>query len=254
MRNLSESSAMAATKIFLAEFWPSFIGVMVAMFVVWLVKRSRSDARLPFLGAGAFPELAAATKEQQRLWLHHASVLAFRQGRSFVPLLVIALFFAGGFATARVLSATGMIPDSVWTRAAVAAVVAGFGAWLAGKITVRYVRPILRKCMAPDRPPTMEELVGCWSVAFALDERYVVKHFLGKSQAEARRMFAKGGIPITEDFTYMAPAGLRYYLPPAFDYLRAEQSIDDWEFCHGLLCSLYCQATSKCPLPLDVIS
>src|SRR6185295_10978455 len=98
-----------------------------------------------------------------------------------------------------------------------------------------------------DRPPTVEELIGCSKPVTGLDERYVVKHFLGKSRTDARRMFPTGGIHITEDFTYMAPDGLRYYLPPALDYLRAEESNDDWEFCHGLLCSLYCQTTASAP-------
>ena len=105
-----------------------------------------------------------------------------------------------------------------------------------------------------DRPPTIEELVGCSRPVTGLDERYVVKHFLGKNQSEARKMFPNGGTYITEDFTYMAPGGLRYYLPPAFEYLRAEESTDDWEFCHGLMCSLYCQVRSSSPLPTDVLS
>lgn len=67
-------------------------------------------------------------------------------------------------------------------------------------------------------------------------------------------MFPGSGTCITEDFTYMAPDGLRYYLPPAFGYLRAEQSSDDLDFCHGLICSLYCQATSSRPLPTDILS
>jgi hypothetical protein len=97
-------------------------------------------------------------------------------------------------------------------------------------------------------------LVGCSKPVTGLDERYVVKHFLGKSQADARTMFPTGGTYITEDFTYMAPEGLRYYLPPALDYLRAEESSNDWEFCHGLMCSLYCQMTSSTQLPAGVVS
>lgn len=91
-----------------------------------------------------------------------------------------------------------------------------------------------------NRPPTVEELIGSPRPVTGLDERYVVKHFLGKTQAEARKMYPSGGLYLTEDFTYMAPGGLRYYLPPAFDYLRADAATHDWEFCHGLMCSLSC--------------
>jgi hypothetical protein len=104
-----------------------------------------------------------------------------------------------------------------------------------------------------NRPPTIEELVGCSRPITGLDERYVVKHFLGKTQAEARRMYPSGGIHLTEDFTYMAAAGLRYYLSPAFDYLRDEESTHDWEFCHGLLCSLSCHFGSGSRPATDVV-
>jgi hypothetical protein len=105
-----------------------------------------------------------------------------------------------------------------------------------------------------DRPPTIEELVGCSRPVTGLDERYVVKHFLRKTQAEARKMYPTGGIHLTEDFTYMAVDGLRYYLPPALDYLRAPESEHDWEFCHGLMCSLYCQVTASPALPAEVLT
>jgi hypothetical protein len=90
-------------------------------------------------------------------------------------------------------------------------------------------------------PPTKMELVGCSGFVSGLDERYVVKNFLGKTQADARKMYPTGQGFSTEDFTYMTSDGLRYYLPPAFDYLRDDESAHDWEFCHGLFCSLSCQ-------------
>jgi hypothetical protein len=103
------------------------------------------------------------------------------------------------------------------------------------------------------RPPTVAELVGCPEPVTGLDERYVIKNFLGKTQTEARKMYPHGGMSITEDFTYMASDGLRYYLPPAFDYLRDDESAHDWEFCHGLLCSLSCQARSAHQPAADVL-
>lgn len=46
---------------------------------------------------------------------------------------------------------------------------------------------------------------------------------------------------ITEDFTYMAPAGLCYYLPAVLSYLESDDSKGQWEFAHGLMCALSTQ-------------
>ena len=97
-------------------------------------------------------------------------------------------------------------------------------------------------------PPNQEDLAG--PEPLSLDGWEVVKNFLGKTQADARRMFETGRGFSTEDFMWMAPEGLRYYLGPALEYLRAEESKNDW-FCHGLLCSLSCQV--KWGLPSDLL-
>jgi hypothetical protein len=102
-------------------------------------------------------------------------------------------------------------------------------------------------------PPTKEELVGYSGFITDLDARYVVKNFLGKTQADARKMYPSGRGFSTEDFTYMTSDGLRYYLPPAFDYLRDEESAYDQEFCHGLLCSFTCQLHPQNRIAEDVL-
>jgi len=104
-----------------------------------------------------------------------------------------------------------------------------------------------------NEPPTRELLAG--PEPLSLDGLTVIKNFLGKTHADARRMFAERvgwrGFS-TEDFMWMAPEGLRYYLVPAQEYLCAEESADDWEFCHGLLCSLSFQAKEG-GLPHDLL-
>jgi len=92
-----------------------------------------------------------------------------------------------------------------------------------------------------DSPPTIEQLVGCKPPVTGLDERYLVKLFHGKNQAGAVREYRKRGSYLTEDFAYMAADGLRYYLPPALDYLR-EGPDGDYDFCHGLMWS--CRSSS----------
>jgi hypothetical protein len=102
-------------------------------------------------------------------------------------------------------------------------------------------------------PPTKTELTGYSGFVTDLDARYVIKNFLGKTQADTRKMYPTGRGFSTEDFTYMASDGLRYYLPPAFDYLRDAESAHDWEFCHGLLCSLSCHFGSGSRPAADVV-
>jgi hypothetical protein len=67
-----------------------------------------------------------------------------------------------------------------------------------------------------------------------------LKNFLGKSQQQAIEM-CKDHSAVTEDFTYMASAGLCFYLPAALKYLEREDSANNWEFAHELMCALSSQ-------------
>jgi len=86
-------------------------------------------------------------------------------------------------------------------------------------------------------PPTATELVG--PPPHGLDEKCVLKNFLGKTQEQAREMCKSSAV--TEDFTYMASAGLCFYLPAALRYLESEDAAGCWEFAHGLVCALSSQ-------------
>jgi hypothetical protein len=86
-------------------------------------------------------------------------------------------------------------------------------------------------------PPTANELVG--PPPHGLDERWALKNFLGKTREDAQKMCRNSAV--TEDFTYMAPAGLLYYLPAALAYLESDESTGQWEFAHGLMCALSSQ-------------
>jgi len=83
--------------------------------------------------------------------------------------------------------------------------------------------------------PNEEDLVG--PPPRTLDEEEVLKHFLGKTQAEIRSVLPTSG-HLQEDFMWMLPAGLSYYLPAVADYLRSSESQDDFHMSEGLLCSL----------------
>jgi hypothetical protein len=89
------------------------------------------------------------------------------------------------------------------------------------------------------KPPTANELVG--PPPHGLDEMWALKNFLGKTQEQAIELCKKSAV--TEDFTYMASAGLRYYLPAALIYLQSEDSRDHWDFAHGLMCALSSQVS-----------
>jgi hypothetical protein len=90
--------------------------------------------------------------------------------------------------------------------------------------------------MTDMKPPSADELVG--PPPLTLDAEYTLKDFLGKTVDEALQTIEDGGV--TEDFAYMTSVGIAYYLPAALQYLEGEDSRDDWEFAHGLLCSLSC--------------
>jgi hypothetical protein len=88
--------------------------------------------------------------------------------------------------------------------------------------------------------PTKDELVEF----DGLDERCVVKHFLGKTSDQAYDMF-RSGSHYCEDLMWMSPRGLQYYLPPAIRYLESEESRGDFEFVSGTMTSLSIQVTQN---------
>ncbi len=138
---------MNTLRIFFGEFWPAFVGVSVSLSFVWLARRFASDGYLPFIGPKSFTELADYSKEEQNRLLHEATAEAFRHWRSFLPGAVLAICFATGAAIAHTLPRFTTIPDSPWITLPLVMVFAGFGAWLAGTLTTRCVRPFLRACI-----------------------------------------------------------------------------------------------------------
>lgn len=73
-----------------------------------------------------------------------------------------------------------------------------------------------------------------------LDERFVIKHFHGKTVDDAHRMFAEGSSLYCEDITYMSIAALEYYLPAALSYLQSSDANGDGECASGVMTSLSC--------------
>jgi hypothetical protein len=101
------------------------------------------------------------------------------------------------------------------------------------------------------RIPTREELVGQLLVDSSdLDAKFVLEHFLGKSQESIQRDLVVNGHLLTEDFMWMAPEGLRYYLPSVTEYLKRDDV--DADTVAGLLCSLSFQV-QHCQLPTEIV-
>jgi hypothetical protein len=78
--------------------------------------------------------------------------------------------------------------------------------------------------VSDERLPTAEEIAND-----SLDGRYAIKHFLGKTLAEAEELFAEGcahGIPLTytEDLYFMEPVGFRFYIRAAVNPTSATGS------------------------------
>ncbi len=87
--------------------------------------------------------------------------------------------------------------------------------------------------------PTEDQLAG--SKPYCLDTEWMLKNFLGKTKEEAIELMNSTG-RISEDFTYMATDGLRFYLEAALEYLKGDSvATEEWDFPSGLLCSLMCQ-------------
>lgn len=135
---------MDTLKILLAEFWWPFIGVLIGMLLVWLLRRRACDACLPLVNTRSFAELSAYSKDEQVRLLHEASKEAFRHLSSYTPVAVFVFFFAAGEAVAHTLPKVTTIPSSWWVIWPIVAVFAAFGGWLAGSLTIRLLRPLLR--------------------------------------------------------------------------------------------------------------
>lgn len=108
---------------------------------------------------------------------------------------------------------------------------------------------LLRSAMPP---PDKVQLVGPGPLA--LDHQCVLEHFLGLNQDDARRFYVGRMHFLAEDFMWMAPAGLRYYLPPVLEYLKSEEGKEDGDAAHGILCSLSTQIQLHSPLPPDIVA
>lgn len=86
----------------------------------------------------------------------------------------------------------------------------------------------------PDRLPTPEEIADA-----RLDGRYAIKHFHGKTLAEAEEVFAKGArdhIPLTytEDLLWMEPIGFRFYIRAAIRFALSERATGQSDLINGL--------------------
>jgi hypothetical protein len=73
------------------------------------------------------------------------------------------------------------------------------------------------------RLPSADEI----NVFDSLDERSAVENFLGKSLAQARRLFCDDFLTYSEDLMWMGPEAFRFYVPAAIDYLRSTESDGD---------------------------
>lgn len=60
-----------------------------------------------------------------------------------------------------------------------------------------------------------------------LDEQVAVRHFAGKTLAEAEALFQDNALRYQEDLMFMGPVAFRFYLPAYVNYLRSEASSGD---------------------------
>lgn len=61
----------------------------------------------------------------------------------------------------------------------------------------------------------------------SLDERWAVKHFLGKDLEQAHTLFRENFLHYQEDLMWMGPIAFRFYLPAAIEYLLSKDADHD---------------------------
>ena len=86
-----------------------------------------------------------------------------------------------------------------------------------------------------ERLPTRDEVA-----ADGLDGRYAIKHFHGKTLAQAEEIFAesaRNGNPLliyTEDLMWMEPVGFRFYIRAAIRFALTEHATGQCDLVNGL--------------------
>jgi hypothetical protein len=83
-----------------------------------------------------------------------------------------------------------------------------------------------------ERLPTEDEI----NIHGSLDEYSACERFLGKSRAEAERMFAgESGQELLFDLGHMGPVAFRYYFPAAVAMIRSDAAADRPDLVSGFM-------------------
>ncbi|MBI1314580.1 hypothetical protein GC176_25080 [bacterium] len=72
----------------------------------------------------------------------------------------------------------------------------------------------------------------------SLDGKYAEAHFLGKTQAEAVKLFEDNFFGYQEDLLWMGPIGFRFYVRAAIEYAESDAARYDCEVASQLLSNL----------------
>ena len=73
----------------------------------------------------------------------------------------------------------------------------------------------------------------------SLDDRYAIRHFYGKTLAEAEELFAEDSpLTYTEDLMWMEPVGFRFYIRAAIRYGLSDRATGDSDLINGLQSTL----------------
>jgi hypothetical protein len=114
--------------------------------LAWGMMYSTSGGYLPFIHPRSFPELGVFTRDEQWRLLHEANGEA-GHWRSLTPAVVFLALFPFGSALWRTLIKVSTISDSIWLHLSVSGLVAVFGALVALRLGVHYIRPFLTRCI-----------------------------------------------------------------------------------------------------------
>lgn len=103
-----------------------------------------------------------------------------------------------------------------------------------------------------NRQPTEKEI----NIFDSLDEQWAVRHFLGKSQEEAEKLFCENFLYYQENLLWMGPVAFAYYLIPAMNYLKSEDSSGNADavscFCRLIEFKLEWEKTTLLPVISEI--
>jgi hypothetical protein len=136
---------MNTVELLFTQGWPAFLGVTIAFLFQWFVGCSASHGYFFFVTPKAFAELAPFPGDERKRLLHQASKETYRRWVPILPILAFAFVFSASLEIGNVIPKLSGFPDTSWLRIVLALPFLLLGGWLVERLSIRCVRPRLRR-------------------------------------------------------------------------------------------------------------